>query len=610
MFNISSEFSSVLSGLQGAVETETGIGPAVQGINFLADTLNAGSFSRILDQLSGKTPGSAGTGVQAADSTVNGGQSQVTVQDAQNSASSGTPASGAVSGNAGKPSSSALSKNGPSAEVTGKNGQEDSETNNGSQVSPENENNKTGSTDASLKSGKHKGHIKHVKNKKPEDTEKKDGKTIFSASNDPVTSPSVIGNSTNNNDIKAFLSGHNKNDIKNSKSGDTGPNTDNGVSVGDGDAKKYISAKNAPDITDNKELGFKNKDIRKKSGNNGESGSVNAGSGKTGKEDKVSVKADNQKTYEKIISGVESNNNAVNNRIASNYSEDNNIQPKKSDKTGSNPNKEEKSSVNQDSGSTKKSLNVADIVSRRYAGRLNNPGFSLSDAKANGSSNGEDNNSSSNSATTATSNTNVFSGNLQSNNITGINNGNGNSGNETSSGLVSGSSASGADENPGNVTVSSILFMLKKNIHSTVITLKPSSLGSIKINISLKNPASGISQSSANGNGVLSVNITAQNAAARNTLQSSTPDLENALKSHGFSMVNVNISGGSGGGNFNGKENRYEPEGIVFENGRIFRKEGTDTLYPPEVPVTGNSAYGQNNASAGISANGKIDYFV
>jgi len=107
--------------------------------------------------------------------------------------------------------------------------------------------------------------------------------------------------------------------------------------------------------------------------------------------------------------------------------------------------------------------------------------------------------------------------------------------------------AAGGNSSPASLTASTLSVMLKKNMQSAVITLKPASLGSIKINLSI----TGADGSGLNGlNKLIAVNILTQTDEAKNMLQSSSLNLTDALKNQGFTSINLNISSGfnNGGG--------------------------------------------------------------
>ena len=87
-------------------------------------------------------------------------------------------------------------------------------------------------------------------------------------------------------------------------------------------------------------------------------------------------------------------------------------------------------------------------------------------------------------------------------------------------------SAAGGNTSPASLTASTLSVMLRKNMQSAVITLKPASLGSIKINLSI----TGADGSGINGlNKLIAVNILTQTNEAKNMLQSSSSNLTDAL---------------------------------------------------------------------------------
>lgn len=124
------------------------------------------------------------------------------------------------------------------------------------------------------------------------------------------------------------------------------------------------------------------------------------------------------------------------------------------------------------------------------------------------------------------------------------------------------SAASG--ESAAATSLNSILFMLKNNIQTATITLNPQSLGTVKIDVSLNNLNQAVSSSNLQSSGgVLTINMLAQNDAARNLLQSSSSSLQNSLKNQGFSTINLNISSGSSYSNSNGGGNGNESSSNV-----------------------------------------------
>ena len=108
-------------------------------------------------------------------------------------------------------------------------------------------------------------------------------------------------------------------------------------------------------------------------------------------------------------------------------------------------------------------------------------------------------------------------------------------------------------ESSGKIAINSVMFMVKRNIQSAQVTLKPPSLGNVRINIVLKNLQSNLID--AGGGKAITINMLVQNDAAKNMLQSSSSNLQNALKGQGFSSINLNINLDSGKNNQNGRNN-------------------------------------------------------
>jgi Flagellar hook-length control protein FliK. len=100
---------------------------------------------------------------------------------------------------------------------------------------------------------------------------------------------------------------------------------------------------------------------------------------------------------------------------------------------------------------------------------------------------------------------------------------------------VSGLEDDTAGETTGSLAINSVMFMLRRNVQSAVITLNPASLGTVKINISLNpsNSLNAFNQAISSG-GSITVNMLAQNEAAKNALQASSDSLQSALKIRGF----------------------------------------------------------------------------
>jgi hypothetical protein len=183
------------------------------------------------------------------------------------------------------------------------------------------------------------------------------------------------------------------------------------------------------------------------------------------------------------------------------------------------------------------------------------------------------------------------------------------SGGNSGGSSLTGGNIDGLDDPAGETnafkTVNSVIFMLKKNLQSATITLSPASLGTVKINIALSSPNSVLNlfnQSGASG-GAITVNMLAQNEAAKNMLQSSSDSLQNALKNQGFSSINLNISTGSGynnGAGNNGSETFKNPFADAGYNGR----------FSNTAPESGSIAAGTNNYFGSRNPNALVDYFV
>ena len=179
---------------------------------------------------------------------------------------------------------------------------------------------------------------------------------------------------------------------------------------------------------------------------------------------------------------------------------------------------------------------------------------------------------------------------------------------------LSGGNIAGLDDSSGGTNaaaaVNSVMFMLRKNVQSATITLNPASLGTVKINISLNNPNSALNSlnQSAASNGAITINMLAQNEAAKNMLQSSSDLLQNALKNQGFSSINLNISTGSGYNNQNGNgggETLNNPFVGANYNGGF----SNGTSGPDSDLVSGAVSNGVNNF-AYRNPNSLVDYFV
>ncbi len=141
-----------------------------------------------------------------------------------------------------------------------------------------------------------------------------------------------------------------------------------------------------------------------------------------------------------------------------------------------------------------------------------------------------------------------------SNSNSGNLNGN-NAGTNSGSGQININALNNAEnsESSGKIAINSVMFMVKRNIQSATITLKPPSLGNVRIDIVLKNLQSNLID--AGGGKAITINMLAQNDAAKNMLQSSSSNLQNALKGQGFSSINLNINLDSGKNNQNGGNN-------------------------------------------------------
>ena len=172
-------------------------------------------------------------------------------------------------------------------------------------------------------------------------------------------------------------------------------------------------------------------------------------------------------------------------------------------------------------------------------------------------------------------------------------------------GGVSGLEDDTAGETTGSLAINSVMFMLRRNVQSAVITLNPASLGTVKINISL-NPANSLNafNQAVSSGSAITVNMLAQNEAAKNALQASSDSLQNALKNQGFSTINLNISTGSGYNNGNGG-GANESFNNAFASGNAGYNSGFS-----------NGAAETQTVSAGANAlrygnpNALVDYFV
>ena len=176
---------------------------------------------------------------------------------------------------------------------------------------------------------------------------------------------------------------------------------------------------------------------------------------------------------------------------------------------------------------------------------------------------------------------------------------------DLSAGAAQGTGSAGDTSASGSIAVNSVMFMLNKNVQSAVLTLTPPSLGSVKISIALNNPSSGLNSlnsAASNGGGSITINMLAQNDAAKNILQSSSGSLQNALKNQGYSSINLNISSGSSynsqTGN-NGNENFKNPFIDNSYNGGSFANK-----------ASGTDAFSSASAAAYRNPDSLVDYFV
>ncbi|MGC8554845.1 MAG: flagellar hook-length control protein FliK, partial [Candidatus Acidulodesulfobacterium sp.] len=169
---------------------------------------------------------------------------------------------------------------------------------------------------------------------------------------------------------------------------------------------------------------------------------------------------------------------------------------------------------------------------------------------------------------------------------------------------VSGLEDDAAGETAASLTINSVMFMLRRNVQSATITLNPASLGSVKINISL-NPANSLNAfNQAVSGGAITVNMLAQNEAAKNAIQASSDSLQNALKNQGFSTINLNISTGSGYNNGNGG-GANESFNNSFESG----VSGYNSRFSNGTAETQAVSAGANGLRYG-NPNALVDYFV
>jgi hypothetical protein len=158
---------------------------------------------------------------------------------------------------------------------------------------------------------------------------------------------------------------------------------------------------------------------------------------------------------------------------------------------------------------------------------------------------------------------------------------------------------------PVSLTASTLSVMLKKNMQSAVITLKPASLGSIKINLSITGAEGGGGTN--NLNKLIAVNILTQTDEAKNMLQSSSSNLTDALKNQGFTSINLNISSGFNNGDGNGAQS-------FADNAANNRKNYASSSNRGYAKADGGSLSGGTIDGGGVSplrrGNSVIDYFV
>ncbi len=165
--------------------------------------------------------------------------------------------------------------------------------------------------------------------------------------------------------------------------------------------------------------------------------------------------------------------------------------------------------------------------------------------------------------------------------------------------------AADGNTSPASLTASTLSVMLKKNMQSAVITLKPASLGSIKINLSI----TGADGSGVNGlNKLIAVSILTQTNEAKNMLQSSSSNLTDALKNQGFTSINLNISSGFNNGGGDASQSFADNYSANKD------KNYASSLNREYKNADGGSASGGAINSSGqlprMSGNSVIDYFV
>ncbi len=157
--------------------------------------------------------------------------------------------------------------------------------------------------------------------------------------------------------------------------------------------------------------------------------------------------------------------------------------------------------------------------------------------------------------------------------------------------------ADNGNSTAGSITASTLSVMLRKNMQSAVITLKPASLGSIKINLAITDAG----KDGTNGlNKLITVNILTQTNEAKTILQSSASNLTNGLKNQGFTSINLNISSGfnnSGRDNTNAENSKYSGKNYTSaSNGGNTSTLAGDVINNGILPM--------------LRANSIIDYFV
>ena len=166
-------------------------------------------------------------------------------------------------------------------------------------------------------------------------------------------------------------------------------------------------------------------------------------------------------------------------------------------------------------------------------------------------------------------------------------------------------SAAGGNISPASLTASTLSVMLRKNMQSAVITLKPASLGSIKINLSI----TGADGSGINGlNKLIAVNILTQTNEAKNMLQSSSSNLTDALKNQGFTSINLNISSGFSNGGGNGAQSFAD--NYSADDGKNFASSVNRRYKNADGGSISGGAINRGGALPLMRGNSVIDYFV